>query len=167
MKRTKGNVIRLFCTVIAVMTVIFVGSAGNAFASAVKLSAADFTSDGGSGTYFKLFSQGTLEGDSSNPCLVAPVNIPGTATSIDKIVVFLTDDGSGALAPWFRLTGLNMKTGDTTTYFVGDVTEGTTTLQGIQIPVGMPTEVGPMVYQLGTCLDGGQFLYGVKVVYFP
>ncbi len=172
MTEGKRNIIGILCAVIAVTSMFIVGVAGNASAGVVKLSAAQFTSDGGGGSYYKLFSAGTITGDDTGPCLVAPVSIPGTATSITSVVVYLTDDGSSAAgSPWFRLTGLNMTTGVTKTYVVGDVTTGTTTLQGITVPFsnGKPSNatVPGMVYQFGTCLYGGQALYGAKISYLP
>jgi hypothetical protein len=165
MKRAKGNIFRMLCVLITAMSVLCIGIAGNAFAGVVRISAAEFTSDGMGGSYSKWFDRGTLLGDDSNPCLVARVNIPGTARSITKVVVYLTDDGSSSSHPWFSFSGLNMATGETA-YGDDEVTTGTTTLQGIQIPVGWATKAG-MVYQLGTCLQGGQELYGAKVVYLP
>ena len=97
------------------------------------------------------------------PC--APVKIPGTATKINKVIVYLTDDGSSTTLPFFQLTAINMATAFAEDYVFTDVTTGTPTIQAIELPLITKTLVKGRVYQLGTCLDAGQFLYGAKVIY--
>lgn len=157
-----------FHMMIAVIVMFLIGIAGKTDAASLMIPVAEFTYDGFIGTdpgYFKDFSGGYLVGGVNYPCLVAPVKIPGNATKINKVIVYLIDDGSGVGNPWFQLDAINMATGAVDNYTAGDVTTGTSTLQAIELPLSHKTLVKGQVYQLGTCLDTGQFLYGAKVVY--
>jgi len=58
-----------------------------------------------------------------------------------------------------------MATAFTEDYVNYEVTEGTDTIQGIELPLLKRKLVKGRVYQLGTCLYSGQYLYGAKVVY--
>ena len=104
-------------------------------------------------------------GGVNDPCLVAPVKIPGSATKINKVIVYLIDDGTGTVSPHFELTAIGMTTAFAEDYVFADVTEGTDTIQGIELPLLKQKLVKGRVYQLGTCLDAGQYLYGAKVIY--
>jgi hypothetical protein len=158
-----------FHMMIALIGMFLIGVAGQAGAASVLIPVAEFTNDGFvntvPGSYFKSFDGGYLEGGVNDPCLVAPVKIPGNATKINKIIVYLIDDGSGVLDPYFQLDAINMATGAVDNYTAGAVTTGTSTIQAIELPLSHKTLVKGQVYQLGTCLDAGQFLYGAKVVY--
>lgn len=162
---------RAVLSVLAIFTVamalVFGGMTGLAEAGAVNISPSEFTSDGWSdfADYFKSFSKGTLSGSSAHPCLVAPVKIPGTATRILRLIVYLTDNGTGAIDPFFRLTGMNMKTGITTTYAESYVATGSVVLQGIEVPLAADTITRGESIALGVCLANGQVLYGAKVKY--
>jgi len=154
---------------LALMISVLVGFANRAEAGSIMISVAEFTADGdtdtGPGTYLKSFDGGYLTGSIPRPCLVAPVRIPGNATKINKVIVYLIDDGTAPVDPWFQLDAINMATGDVDNYTAGVVTTGTDTVQGIELPLLKQKLVKGRVYQLGTCLSGGQFLYGAKVVY--
>jgi hypothetical protein len=158
-----------FCMMIAVIVPFLVGDADKADAASLLIPVAEFTNDGFvntvPGSYFKFFNGGYLEGGVNYPCLVAPVKLPGNATRINKVIVYLIDDGSGAIDPLFQLDAINMATGVVDNYTIGNVTNGTSTIQATELPLSHKTLVKGQVYQLGTCLDAGQFLYGAKVVY--
>ena len=154
---------------LVLMILVLVCSTDKADAASLMIPVAEFTTDGGvdsgPGSYYKQFSGGYLSGTDSNPCLVAPVKIPGNATKINKVIIYLIDDNTGAGDPWFQLDAINIATGDVDNYTAGDVTTGTSTIQGIELPLSHKALVKGLVYQLGTCLYGGQQLYGAKVIY--
>lgn len=169
MKRTIRFLVKGFCIIIVVMVMFLVGVADQADAASLMIPVAEFTPDGGigasPGSYYKLFYGGYLSGTDNYPCLVAPVRIPGNATKINKVIIYLIDDNIGAGDPWFQFDGINMATGETDNYTAGEVTTGTSTIQAIELPLSHKTLVKGQVYQLGTCLYGGQYLYGAKVIY--
>jgi hypothetical protein len=169
MKGTRRFLVKGFCIIIAVMVMFLVADADKADAGSLLIPVAEFTVDGGintdAGSFYKLFSGGYLSGTASYPCLVAPVRIPGNATKINKVIVYLIDDGSGAIDPFFQLDAINMATGSVDNYTYGNVTNGTTSIQAIELPLSHKALVPGRVYQLGTCLDAGQTLYGAKIIY--
>jgi phosphate/sulfate permease len=169
MKETRRFLVKGFCIIIAAMVTFLVCAADKADAASVLIPVAEFTTDGGTNTapgdFYKLFSGGYLVGSASDPCFVAPVKIPGNATKINKVIVYLIDDGSGVSDPWFQLDAIDMAAGAVDNYTAGGVTTGTSTIQAIELPLSKKALVKGRVYQLGTCLDAGQYLYGAKVIY--
>jgi len=151
------------------MILVLVSFTDKANAGSVMIPVAEFTYDGTSGAdtypYFKSFVGGYLTGSDTRSCLVAPVKLPGNATKINKVIVYLIDEGTGAGFPFFRLTAIDMTTAFAEDYVDYNVTEGIDTIQGIELPLLKQKLVKRRVYQLGTCLYAGQYLYGVKVVY--
>jgi hypothetical protein len=167
MKGKNRFFVKGFYMMIAVMTMFLVGAADRACAAtgSVVIPVAEFTDDGFGGSYTKSFSGGYLGGADDSPCLVAPVKIPGNATKINKLIVYLTDDGTGAFDPLFQLTAIDMTTAFAEDYVKGEVADGSDTIQAIEVPLLKQKLVKGRVYQLGTCLANGQYLYGVKVLY--
>jgi hypothetical protein len=171
MKRKNRFFVKGFYMMIAVMTMFLVGAADKADAASasVLIPVAEFTTDGGTwtapGDFFKSFAGGYLSGGDSGSCLVAPVKIPGNATKINKLIVYLTDDGTGAFHPLFQLTAIDMTTAFAEDYVNSEVADGSDTIQAIEVPLLKQKVVKGRVYQLGTCLYGGQYLYGAKVLY--
>lgn len=155
----------LFSCAMAMALVMF-GMTGMADAGAVKISSAEFTSDGDSAqfAYVKPFLAGTIVANAA-ACLVAPVKLPGTATKITKLTVYLTDDGVAASRPQFRLTGMKPADGTTTDYATTIVTTGTSVVQGISLPLLEKNITKGQNIALGLCLDAGQVFYGAKVTY--
>lgn len=156
--------------ILSVLVILFLaGSAYRADAASLLIPVAEFTYDGWGGAdpmpYFKSFHGGYLAGSDAGPCLVASVRLPGNATKINKVIVYLIDNGTGAYDPYFTLDAIDMTTGTTYNYFAYEVTTGTSTVQAIELPLSQKQLVKGRVYQLGTCLSGGQYLYGAKVVY--
>ncbi len=106
MEERRKGLVKGFYMMIAVMVMFLMGAVDKADAASasILIPVAEFTNDGFvntvPGSYFKSFSGGYLEGIANDPCLVAPVKIPGTATKINKVIVYLTDDGTGSL-PFF------------------------------------------------------------------
>ena len=149
------------------MAIVMFGMTGMADAGAVKISPAEFTSDGYNAqfAYFKRFADGTLEGSADNPCLIAVVKIPGTATRLKKLTVYLTDDGTGTISPSFDLIGMKPTDGTTTTYANTNVTSGTSVVQGIVVPLVEKNITRGQNIALGICLGAGQVFYGAKVNY--
>jgi hypothetical protein len=166
MEGTKKFLVKGFY-MIAVMVMFLVGAADKACAAtaSVVIPAAEFTDDGFGASYTKSFSGGYLGGTDDSPCLVAPVKIPGNATKINKLIVYLIDDGTGAGDPLFQLTAIDMTTAFAEDYVNSEVADGTDVIQAIEVPLLKQKVVKGRVYQLGTCLYGGQYLYGVKVLY--
>jgi len=151
---------------VMVMAIVMFGMTGMADAGAVKISSSEFTSDGDSAqfAYVKPFIDGTIVANAF-ACLVAPVKIPGTATKITKLTVYLTDDGVAAIRPQFRLTRMKPTDGTTTDYATTFVTNGTSVVQGILVPLlGKNITKGQNI-SLGLCIDAGQVFYGAKVNY--
>lgn len=156
---------------IAIVSLFIIGASCTAYAAtgSVLISMSEFTIDGGTGSapgdFYKTFNGGYLSGGASDPCFTASVHIPGNATKINKVVVYLTDTGSSSERPFFQLTGLSMGTGQIDNYCDANVTTGTSSVQPIQVPVLKHNLVPGRVYQLGACISNGQNLYGAKVVY--
>jgi len=148
------------------MAIVMFGMTGMADAGAVKISSAEFTSDGDNVqfAYVKPFIDGTIAGNAF-ACLVAPVKIPGTATKITKLTVYLTDDGAAATRPQFRLTGMKPTDGTTTDYATTIVTTGTAVVQGILLPLLEKNITKGQNISLGLCINAGQVFYGAKVNY--
>ena len=171
MKRKYRFLIKGFFMMIAVMVMFLVGATDKADAAtaSVLIPMTEFTTDGGTwtapGDFRKYFEGGYLEGGVNGPCLVAPVKIPGNATKINKLIVFLADDGTAIRSPYFNLSGITLATGVYDVYYDDWVTSGLSSVQAIEVPLDMHTVVKGRVYQLGTCLYDGQRLYGAKVVY--
>ncbi len=142
------------------------GMIGIANAGAVKISVAEFTTDGNNAqfSYAKNVANGTLTGSTSNPCLVAAVKIPSTATQIKKLILYLTDEGIGS-HPSFDLIGLNPVDGTTTKYGSDIVTTGTSVVQGIEVPLVEKNITKGQNIALGLCLSEGQVFYGAKIKY--
>jgi hypothetical protein len=161
----------VFLVLIAVVVTFLVGAADEAYAAtgSLLIPVSEFTTDGGTSTspgdFSKIFPGGYLLGGGTGPCFVAPVSIPGNATKINKVIVYLIDDGLAAFNPYFELTAINMATAFFEDYVNAEVTDGTGTIQAIELPLIQKTLVKGRVYQLAACLMGGQLLYGVKVVY--
>jgi len=156
---------------LVLMILALVGSADKADAATASLliPISEFTTDGGTytspGDFSKIFPGGYLLGGGTGPCFVAPVSIPGNATKINKVIVYLIDDGFGEFNPYFELTAVNMATAFFEDYVNAEVTDGTGTIQAIELPLIKKVLIKGRVYQLATCLYGGQLLYGAKVVY--
>ena len=148
------------------MAIVMFWMTGMADAGAVKISSAEFTSDGDSAqfAYVKPFIDGTIVANAF-ACLVAPVKIPGSATKITKLTVYLTDDGVAAIRPQFRLTGMKPADGTTTDYATTFVTTGTSVVQGIVVPLLEKNITKGQNISLGFCIDAGQVFYGAKVNY--
>jgi hypothetical protein len=162
---SKGRVV---LPVLLSCVVVMIGMTGMAYAGTVKISVAEFTSDGFSAPfdYIKSFAAGTLSvPGAANPCLIAAVKIPATATRITKLTVYLSDDGSGASPPAFLLSGLRPSDGTATAYANASVTTGTQVVQGFVVPL-MTRNITPgQNIALGLCLSAGQVFYGAKVNY--
>jgi len=167
MKGKNGFIVRFFYMLIAVMAMFLLCAADKADAGSVLIPISEFTIDGGTGaapgSFYKYFSGGYLAGSIDYPCFLAPVRIPGSATKINKVIVYFTDTNATS-DPWFQLTALNMATTEYEDYTYGAV-EGTDTIQAIEVPLLKHSLVKGRVYQLGTCLNDGQDLYGAKVFY--
>jgi hypothetical protein len=157
----------MMIAVMVIFLVVATNKADAATGSAV-ITAAEFTTDGGTytapGDFYKHFSGAYLEGGANGPCFVARVPIPGSATKINKLIVYLTDTNV-TKDPYFQLTALNIATTDYEDYFAADVLTGTDTIQAIELTLDKHALVKGRVYQLGTCLYDGQQLYGAKVIY--
>ena len=167
MKGKSRFFVKVFCMMIAVLAMFLLAAVDKADAGSVLIPISEFTIDGGTGaapgSFYKYFSGGYLAGSIDYPCFLAPVRIPGSATKINKVIVYFTDTNATS-DPWFQLTALNMATTEYEDYTYGAV-EGTDTIQAIEVPLLKQKLVRGRVYQLGTCLDADQQLYGVKVVY--
>ena len=148
------------------MAIVMFGMTGMADAGAVKISSAEFTADGDNAqfAYVKPFLAGTIVANAI-ACLVAPVKIPGTATTITKLTVYLTDDGAAVNRPQFRLSGMKPTDGTTTDYATTSVTTGTSVVQGILLPLLEKNITKGQNIQLGLCIDAGQVFYGAKINY--
>ena len=171
----------LLLVLIAVMVTFLVGAADKADAAtgSVMISAAEFTPDGfidmvptvtGPGSYRKSFDNGGLSGTAAGPCLVAPVKIPGTATKINNVIVYLIDEGNpGTIPAHFKLISIELALNASGAlgedYVDTDVGQANIFLHGIQLPLLKKKLVKGRLYQVGICLDDGQHLYAVKVVY--
>ena len=170
MKGKSRFFVKVLDIMIAVMVMFFVGAAGKADAAtgSAVITAAEFTTDGGTytapGDFYKHFSGAYLEGGANGPCFVARVPIPGSATKINKLIVYLTDTNV-TKDPYFQLTALNIATTDYEDYFAADVLTGTDIIQAIELTLDKHALVKGRVYQLGMCLYDGQQLYGAKVIY--
>ena len=158
-----------FAVVCLVCAAILIGGTmSSSEAANIRIPVAEFTTDGGvetaPGNFYKLFSGGYLVGGTNSPCFVAPVRLPNNATTIKKVIVYFSDT-SAADSPFFQLDAIDMETGTVTNYTIGNVTTGTPTIQGIELPLSQTSLAKKRVYQLGTCLNSSEFFYGAKVVY--
>jgi len=169
MKGKSNFFAKCFCMMIAVIVLFLAGDVDKAEAASLLIPVSEFTTNGeietDAGTFFKSFSGGYLSGTATYPCLIAPVRIPGNATKINKVIVYLIDDFIGVSAPYFQLDALNMATGIVDNYTNAFVTNGTSFVQGYELPLSHKALVKGRVYQLGVCLDEGEYLYGAKVIY--
>jgi len=167
MKEKSKFFVKFFHMMVAVTVLSVVGAADSAVAAtgSVVIPVAEFTDDGFGASYEKSFGGGYLSGSVESPCLVAPVKIPGNATKINKLIVYLTDDGTGGFDPLFQLTAIDMTTAFAEDYVYSDDTVATDTIQAIELTLLKQKLVKGRVYQLGTCLANGQVLYGAKVLY--
>ena len=154
---------------LALLILVLVGSTDNADSSSVLIPVAEFTADGqttsDSGTYFKDFVGGFLEGRGSWSCFVAPVRIPGNATKINKVIVYFEDLNPAPLSAWFTLDATDMAAGTTYNYVSYYVETGTDFVQAFELPLSQKALVKGRVYQLGTCMRDNHYFYGAKVVY--
>ncbi len=169
MKGKNRALVKGSCVTIAVIVAFFLITLNKASAGSILISVAEFTTDGGTytapGDFYKSFSEGYLSGSASDPCFLAAVKIPANARKVTNVTVYLTDDGTGTANPWFQLDAIDMATGTVDNYTAVEVTTGTITIQPIGLPLSHNNLVKGRVYQLGTCLDAGQKLYGAKVFY--
>ena len=152
------------------MISVLIGFAGQSDAASLLIPVAEFTEDGQTGSdggnYFKLFQGGGyIEAQVGRPCFVAPVRIPGNATKISKVIVYYQDLNPAPSTAWFTLDAINMATGTSDNYVDAYVNTGTDIIQAFELPLSHKTLAKGQVYQLGTCIEAGQYLYGAKVVY--
>jgi len=162
---------KMFFMMIAIIVPFLSGAVDKACAGSgsVVIPMTEFSTDGGTwtspGDFSKHLNGGFLQGGTSDPCLIAPVRIPGNATRVNKLIVYLRDWHIGQYSPYFHFSGITMETGEYEVYYDGSVTRGDETVQAIELPLLKHKLVKGRVYQLGTCLDQGQQFYGAKVIY--
>jgi hypothetical protein len=149
----------VFCVLAAV--IMLGGMAMKAEAGSIRLSMADFTSDGMSATsYNKWFSDGYLEGD--NACLVAPIPFKGIPGKLKNVTLYVIDGAGGF---WGGFYGVDMTTGAVT-----DVVEGITSYPSPDVQALVLTPLYPKLnkknqYYLGICIYSNQYFYGAQVNY--
>jgi hypothetical protein len=131
----------------------------------INLPPASFTSDGyDPDGYFKFFGGGYFCGVvESGACVVATIQFPKTATTINKVYVYAYDFNTSAYE-WFDLYRINLNTG--ATEMIGTV--GTSDSAGVvryTIPVSKRAILPYYAYQLATCTRPSIRVYGAKITY--
>ena len=159
----------VFCILVA--AIMLGGMAVKAEAASLRLSMADFTTDGemvaGETGFYKHFSGGYISGTASGSdsvCLVAPVKFPTSAKKVKSAVVYAKDN-NGSIDFWAGLYGVDITTGPAT--FLGDVNSSgsSTSIQPLTLDIPDPTLHKNYQYFLGICLYGSQYFYGAQITY--